>query len=88
MSITTTTTLSFGVEFVLDSNGASLYHICETMVRVPHADEFVYLSDTGYKVESVEVHLEDVEDVNPVSGQVAPWHLTKELYIVRLSVLP
>ena len=76
------------VQFVLESTGASLFHSIDVLRRIPEADDHVYLYAVGYKVERVETYLEDDAVTNPLSGQVAPWGLSKQLYKVHLSVLP
>ena len=75
------------IQFV-DEDGDSIYNACSTDVRVPFADEIVYLNGTDYKVERVETHLIGESDVNPVSGQVLPWALTEHSYKVYLAVVP
>jgi len=76
------------VQFVLESTGVSLFTQIDSLSRIPEADDHVYLYAVGYKVEKVETYLEDDAVTNPLSGQVAPWALSKQLYKIHLSVLP
>ena len=75
------------VEFILDGPGTSLFHTIDTLNRMPEPDDVVYLDAVDYKVERIELYLEDDEYTNPKSGQVAPWAISKQLYKIYLSVV-
>ena len=72
-------------ELVLEGTGGALFHSIDNLLRHPAVGETVFLYDVEYKVEKVETYLEDVEEVNPHSGQVAVWSLTRQDYKVYLS---
>lgn len=78
---------NFGIEFVLEGTGESLFHNVTGLYRVPQMDEYVHLGNLAYKVERVETYYEDNREVNPHSGRVAPWALSKEICKITLSVV-
>jgi len=74
------------VQFVAEDTEDPLFHAIDNLERIPEPGDFVYLLTTKYKVERVELSLEDDELVNPVSGQVSPWGLSRQEYKILLSV--
>ena len=77
------------VELVLEGTEESLFHTIDNLTRLPEVDDEVYLDGVGYKVEKIVTHLANSEQVNsPISGQIAPWALSQELYKLHLSLLP
>jgi len=72
--------------FLAEGTEDLLFPKVDVLRRVPGVDEAVYLNGTEYKVERVATYLADDDVTNPLSGQVAPWGLSRQDYKIYLSV--
>ena len=72
--------------FLAEGTEDLLFPKVDVLRRIPEVDEAVYLNDTEYKVEKIVTDLADDAVINPLSGQVAPWGLSRQDYKIYLSV--